>query len=271
MMNIAWRDTPHFLTAMGVHVLVLCALLYSFEHSAPLIVFENTAYHDAISAVVLGDTEKSKLLPQPIKAQPIEPKKSATPPPKTVEQAVTKKDVVPLKSHQVKKDVKSNKDDIAHALLNDIKKHKPHPQNKPAHKTVDENKRFEKALRDNAEKSLRQALLDEDVRLQSQITARSQGIVNQYAALIKEAVGQRWLIPANANKKLHCQLKIRLAPGGVVLDVQVMKSSGDIALDRSAKTAVFNASPLPVPKDPKIFDQFREFAMDATPQDVVRH
>ncbi len=62
---------------------------------------------------------------------------------------------------------------------------------------------------------------------------------------------------------------IRLAPGGLVLDAQVTKSSGDQALDSSARAAVFKASPLPVPKKLTEFEAFRQFVIKFTPKDVL--
>ncbi len=61
---------------------------------------------------------------------------------------------------------------------------------------------------------------------------------------------------------------IRLGPGGAVLNVQVSRSSGDPALDSSARAAVFKASPLPVPNDPDLFNQFREIRLTVKPEDV---
>jgi colicin import membrane protein len=60
-----------------------------------------------------------------------------------------------------------------------------------------------------------------------------------------------------------------LAPGGVVLDVQVTRSSGDVSLDRSARDAVFKASPLPVPENASEFNQFRQFVLKVKPENIV--
>ena len=49
-------------------------------------------------------------------------------------------------------------------------------------------------------------------------------------------------------------------PGGEVLEVQLVKSSGDPAFDRSAENAVRLAGRLPVPGDPAVFSNyFRQF------------
>ncbi len=55
---------------------------------------------------------------------------------------------------------------------------------------------------------------------------------------------------------LKCVLEIRMVPGGDVISVNVIESSGDSRFDRAAEIAAQKASPLPVPDDKKIFDQY---------------
>ena len=76
-------------------------------------------------------------------------------------------------------------------------------------------------------------------------------------------------MPTQANKKLYCELMIRVAPGGMVLDVQVTKTSGDPSLDSSARAAVLKASPLPVPPDTAAFESFRQFVLKVKPENVL--
>ena len=95
-----------------------------------------------------------------------------------------------------------------------------------------------------------------------------QGVVDKYKALILQAISRQWLVPGGIDKEISCQLLIRLAPGGVVLDVQLVKSSGSSALDRSARDAVFKASPLPVPAESDVFESFRQFVLKVKPENV---
>lgn len=100
-------------------------------------------------------------------------------------------------------------------------------------------------------------------------TIADQGEVDKYKALIIQAISQQWIIPDSVQKNLQGQLLVRLAPGGMVLNVQVTQSSGDAVLDRSARTAVFKASPLPVPNDSALFDRFRELNLTFQPQGIL--
>lgn len=88
--------------------------------------------------------------------------------------------------------------------------------------------------------------------------------VDKYKAMIVQAISQHWVMPPNLQKDLTCQLLIKVAPGGVVLSVTVVSTSGNSLLDRSAETAVLKTSPLPVPTGP-LFDNFRTLRLTVKP------
>lgn len=98
--------------------------------------------------------------------------------------------------------------------------------------------------------------------------ARIAGEVDKYKALIVNAIGRNWILPENVNSSLTCQFRIRLAPDGAVLDVALTRGSGDSLLDRSAQTAIYKASPLPVPTDPATFNMFRDISLTVRPEQV---
>ena len=64
----AKKNKKYFTISIICHVIVLSVLIISFELLAPLAVFENTNKTDIISAVVLGDTAKSRILPKTLPA-----------------------------------------------------------------------------------------------------------------------------------------------------------------------------------------------------------
>ncbi len=104
--------------------------------------------------------------------------------------------------------------------------------------------------------------LDQQIKTQQQIDAFQNKIAGQ--------IGHHWLVPESASSKLKAQLQIKLGPGGIVLNVVLLKSSGNASLDRSAIAAVYQASPLPVPADPKLFDNFRVMNLTVHPEHVTR-
>ena len=119
------------------------------------------------------------------------------------------------------------------------------------------------------EKLMQQQFSNEQTNIAQARQAQIQGIVDQYKRQIVNAISQYWLIPGGVNKELSAIFLIQVAPGGMVLNVHLVHSSGNAALDESAKVAIFKASPLPVPKDPAAFDHFRELRLTVSPREIV--
>lgn len=280
-MNERHADKRFLIASFAAHALILLALIISFEFSEPMAVLENTNQQDVISAVVLGDTAKSKVLPheQPAPTPPPTPKPVVKDVPKPAPAPAAAKPVVAEKEIEKaialtvdkKKPTKTvakkiSPDIFGKDLLADVasetKKVKADAQKKLADK-------YQKMLKAQAEQSLRDHLLDENIKLQGQLSRQAQGVVDKYKALIVQAISEKWLVPPQSNKKLASELLIRLAPGGMVLDVQITKSSGDPALDSSARAAVLKASPLPVPSDTGAFQSFRQFVLKVKPENIL--
>ncbi len=78
---------------------------------------------------------------------------------------------------------------------------------------------------------------------------RVEGLKNRYVPLIQQYVSRNWLQPTIDLRNLKCTIRARLIPGGDVVpnSVTVVKSSGNAIFDRSVVSAVYKASPLPVP------------------------
>lgn len=269
------QNKKYFIISCACHAAILLSIILNYEFSSPLVVVENTNQHDVISAVVLGDIAKSKILPHEDPAAQPKPepeKKVVTPPPEVAKsepkvetKPVVDKDVIALKAAKEKDLKKKQQELFAKDLLADIKKH----EKKTKQKKSELQAKFAKILREQSELSLRQNLLNEDIKMKGKISRQSQGIVNKYIALITQQIGENWRLPPQTNKKLSSKLMIRLDASGKVLDVTVTKSSGDPALDGSARAAVFKASPLPVPKKADEFEPFKQFVLTVKPENIV--
>ena len=118
-------------------------------------------------------------------------------------------------------------------------------------------------------KAALQQLQAEGAQLSAQQNQAMNSEIDKYKAQILNAIAQNWLIPDNSNPNLSAILSIELAPGGVVLNVALIKSSGNPALDRSAMAAVYKSSPLPVPTDTTAFNNFRQFNLTVRPENVM--
>lgn len=265
-----------FIVSVILHTGILIFLVFGFAFSSPIAVIQNTNKFDTISAVVLGESEQSKILPQPTppplpQPQPVQ-KELAPVKPKDVAQ---EEDAIALKAAKKKQDdllkaeqEKKKRERLAKDLLADIQKESVKQKQLQQKKL---RQQFEKTLQEQAEKTLRQAMITEDIALKSKKSREAQGEVNKYKALIVQAISENWLVPPSADKKLYCQLMIRIAASGEVLDVHIIKSSGDKALDSSARAAVLKASPLPVPKDKEAFQSFKEFVLKVKPENIIQN
>jgi len=99
----------------------------------------------------------------------------------------------------------------------------------------------------------RQAEIDAAQR-QAEIDARE---TDRYLVQIQQKINRSWVRPSGIGEGLSCRLRVRLAPGGTVIAVSVLESSGSGAFDRSASNAVLKADPLPVPGG-GLFEKFRD-------------
>lgn len=97
-------------------------------------------------------------------------------------------------------------------------------------------------------------------------------VVNEYGAKIVNAIYKEFIIkPEYIEKNLSSKVEIMLAKNGVVMNVRVIKTSGDAVYDRVAVMAVKKASPLPVPEDQNIFsNEFKVFTLNLNPQELQR-
>ena len=80
---------------------------------------------------------------------------------------------------------------------------------------------------------------------------------------IHDAVKRHWRRPPSVRKGDTCVVLVRQIPGGEVVSVNVTKCTGNaVAFQRSVRTAVLKASPLPPPPDPAVFDRDIRFTFN---------
>lgn len=114
----------------------------------------------------------------------------------------------------------------------------------------------------------RQRQAAREAEIQRQIAAQRQTAQQQRIArvsnIIKQRVQGHWQRPPNTAIDLTCIISIKLTRDGGVTYAQVITSSGHPALDSSAISAVYKASPLPVPQD--LYEHFKTFTFTFRPQ-----
>ncbi len=269
-MKAAGREiySKPFFFSLLLHLVVFIVLVASFDFNSTMPVLQNSDQNtEIINAMVMNaPSVKSNLAPIPQHVVPRHVVAKPSPPEKSPEKPVVtqiKKQAIAISD---KKQNKINQDKIAQQMLQDIKKQAKH-EKKIKQKALAA--AFEKEMKQMTAKSIQRQLLQEQKNIAGARAQKVRGEVDKYKALILQVISQNWLVPSSVDKKLYAQLLVRVAPGGVVLEVQVIKSSGDDSLDRSARAAIFKSSPLPVPPDRDAFEPFRQFVLKVKPENIL--
>ena len=91
-------------------------------------------------------------------------------------------------------------------------------------------------------------------------------LIEKYKRKIYETVKRQWSIPPKSDE-LKAQVRVTLLPDGDVRSILFIKRSGNNAFDASIEAAINKASPLPVPNDPALFNQFRSLTFNFSSKD----
>jgi colicin import membrane protein len=122
----------------------------------------------------------------------------------------------------------------------------------------------EKRDRDQREADLRAQLAEEETRT----SAGFQSLKASYVRAIQAHVEQRWFEPPGVAQGLSCTIYVTQIPGGEVTGMRFGSCNGGAAVRQSIENAVRNASPLPAPPEPKLFE--REVELVFTPKEFRR-
>jgi len=122
----------------------------------------------------------------------------------------------------------------------------------------------QKRDRDVREADLRARLAEEETRT----SAGFQSLKASYVRAIQAHVEQRWFEPPGVTQGLSCTIFVTQIPGGEVVGMRFGTCNGGAAVRQSIETAVRNASPLPAPPEPQLFE--REVRLVFTPKESRR-
>jgi len=95
-------------------------------------------------------------------------------------------------------------------------------------------------------------------------TARDKALA-EYVNRIRAAVRRNWILPQDLQGNPQCTFKVVQIPSGDVIDVKLVKSSGNAAYDEAVHRAILKSSPLPQPASRDQF--YRELELTFRPLD----
>ena len=277
-MNQDHKDNA-WLKSLGLHlVLILLIIIGGFKYkstkevkvkrvsirlSAPLKVKDTSS---------VGNKNKSVKVPHKVIAE----KKKTKSPIKIKKKIVAKKKLIkktklkaPLKKPSkklVKKTtpkqprIKSN----SNTKKMQVKKTEP-VLKKKAVKQKPKPKKLSKLLHQQTLSQINQALLEE----QSLLDREDERLIDEaFLEARKRVLGHLrayWKVPAGLKKGVFLVVEVLCDRKGRVMDVKLIKSSGNSALDRSSKRAVLNSSPLPLPDRKELQPMFKQFQLTLKP------
>ena len=124
-------------------------------------------------------------------------------------------------------------------------------------KAVEAKKKAEaEKKRKAAEKKAREA-----AETQAQLERDEQEAVSAFGALawaIQQQVSSNWSEPGDFSG-MSVSFLVKVDRDGNVISVTITKESGHARLDESAENAIFKASPLPFPTEPRYYEYLKEF------------
>jgi len=263
------------LLSVTLHVALLILVAGNWLQSKP----EETIYKSHyVKATLVDMTPKAKPAPQQPKPQVLEAQRKQEQERKRQEQQ--ERQQAEAKRVQEKKEQEAKakaeearlKKEKAEQARQAEAKAKAEQQRK---KEEEEKKRQAEAERKKREQQQREALERLEAALQKEeqfLSERSDDAnVQSYEALIQERIIQNWSRPPSARNGMQAILEINMVPTGQVVNVRVIKSSGDIAFDRSAEQAVKRVDRfseiMGMPSD--LFERnFRVFRLLFQPEDL---
>ncbi len=109
--------------------------------------------------------------------------------------------------------------------------------------------------------------------LQSELLAnkpsKDQEAVTNHINQIINMIQSVWRFPPSAKHDQVVLLRVFLVPTGEVTEVQLIESSGNSALDRSAEMAVWKVARFSVPEDAVLFEkEFRHIVLKLQPENA---
>lgn len=150
--------------------------------------------------------------------------------------------------------------------LADLQKQKEAEAQRVADLEQKRKKEESEARRKQMEEEMQRELAKEEAALSARQSKMIQSEVGKYTAKIRAKVSNSWLQPTNFKSGSSCVVLVKLIPTGDVIDVKVTRCKGGGIFQRSVESAVRKASPLPVPKDPAVFNEMREIEFTFKPE-----
>jgi colicin import membrane protein len=193
--------------------------------------------------------EPPKAEPEPAKPEPVKPPPKppeAKPEPVKPDPAIAKK-------------LERDKEKKEKAEREKVQKQKDDDAKKKREKEDAEKKKREEDLRRKEEERAKA----EAQKARDSAAAARKSEIDKFTEAIKNKIRGKANVPDTVTGNPEVQVRIRVLPGGEVLDITVTKRSGNPTYDAAIERGIRSASPLPVPEaNSELFPQFRDLTLN---------
>jgi colicin import membrane protein len=132
-----------------------------------------------------------------------------------------------------------------------------------ARKKREQEEAARKKREDEKRRAEEERVKKEAERAREEAASARQKLIDAFVSQIKAKIRGRANVPDTVSGKPSVQVRIRILPGGEVLDITVTRSSGNRVYDTAIERAIRSASPLPVPEaNSELFPQFRDLILN---------
>jgi len=185
--------------------------------------------------------------PEPPKPEPVKPEPPKPDPEIALKAEREKKEREKKERFEAEKREKEKRERLEKQKQDEAKK-KREQEEAAKKKREDDKKRAEEEAARKAAEQAREAA-----------AAARKSEFDGWVEKIRGKIRGRANVPDSVTGKPEVTFRIRILPGGEVLDIQITKRSGNPAYDAAIERAIRSASPLPVPPaNSELFHQFRD-------------
>jgi len=243
------RKIPAAILAVTVHLILLAVLVFGFrwQESEP-VVLQADIWQDIPSA------QKAPPPPAPSPKPVQKPAPKPVPPP-VQKPVVEKPDIALKKAREEKLKLEKQKEEKQKELEKQkaVEKQKELEKQKALQKQKLEKQKLEKQMR-----QAQQEKVDALNRMMQQRAASAKaGLIDKYKAMIHNKIKRFVVVPPDLKGNPEAEFTVVLLPDGEVLKATLVRSSGYPAYDAAVERAILRASPLPLPPDASLFEEFR--------------
>lgn len=257
------RYKKGFLVSIGIHFVLLLLLLFTIERPVPMKPVSSSK-KEIVEAVILDEKQVAQEF---TRLEKIEEQKKA----ETLKNETALAEIKLAKEQEKKQlEMLKREQEKEKKQLAALEEKRREAQEKAKQQRIEQEKEEKKQA------ALQKKKLEEAKKLAQEAESLEENPkevdssfltteIEKYDALMKQKINQSWSRPPGLPGGLSCELYARLLPDGSVISPTIKTSSGNPAFDQAAIAALQKASPLPVPSNSNLMDEFRQFNFKFSP------